>query len=625
MGAIRFLFRIAVILLILVLPSCGAYETISSLVSSKESKRKQSGSDTQARYRQPTRGPSGEPLVTLKPPYTGWTWEDDDYLIGVGNAVEAVCRQVGIRYNQKKSYANTAPACRNMAHPNFENKPWKEAIAEILAPVNLTFVIENNQVVLMKVDDARKREAAVGKLKAEMAQYLASAPKPPVLHDAVIIFPLLDDNGRTTELGTLLSELGMLKATYIPEKAFNLHLPALLDLYQYLGYTEPGASPSKTDMDRLRQRFETKDTASGKMKFDSNSAFSVVLNFDGQHGKKEFSMTGAKNDLNNVPQWIASCIHGYCRTRLSPEQEKCVNLPEITDSANLNTLVGLERDFLGGKRDLGRWNRLLRFNPDSAFIPFRYYLACEGEDRDDSLDYITAALRDLGNHGLLKFTEADWHHRTKKYENAAPLFFELLKRDLRNEEIYRRLDEELIALDMGENAESLHGLWETRYPNSYLPLLSKGVFFLDYALSASTITEEGRGNYAERLPLAEQYLTRAHELIPEDPRSATSLIMVARRLGYPRDQMEKWFNKAVEADPKYYDAYRKKLDCLTPEWSGGPQEMFAFARECAANPPAGSRVAFILADAHAETARRFPAKTHRHFSEYYLDPRSGRN
>ncbi len=615
------LFKLLTILLLFALPSCGVYEAISILTNSQKPKQKQSGS-SRGRI---NRSPSGEALVTLKPPYTGWTWEDDHDKIGVGNAVSAVCRQAGIGYNQKRSYANTAPLCRQWAHPNFENKPWKDAVAEILAPVNLTYVMEKNEVILMKAEDAAKREQALEHLRTQIAQFLSASNPPLSLPDAVIIFPLLDSDGKTTQLGTLLSELAMLKATYLPEKVLNLHLPAAIDLYEGAGYDEPGTSVTDKQQERIRRRFETKNAASGELELDASGAFKLTLTLDGQHGKKEFSLAGSKEDLYKVPQWMARCIHQYCQTKLSAEQKEYLNLPEIRDTASLDTLVELEHDYLNGRGNLTKWGQLLTFNPDSAFILYRYSLASKGEERDDSLDHIAAAMKALGNHGLLRFVEADWYYRAEKERDYTPRFFELLKEDFRNDELYDRLDDGLLALGLGESAEALHRAWTERSPNSYLALYSGGRFYKNYAWDArgsgfaDTVTPEGWKKFGQRLPIAEQNYLKAYDFNPTDPRISTGLIETTIGLGHDPDKMELWFKNAVEADPMYYKAYYSKLRYLTPKWHGDRygSQMFAFARECAANPPQGSRVALMLSEAHEQMAYEWARSTDRNWRDYY--------
>jgi hypothetical protein len=54
-----------------------------------------------------------------------------------------------------------------------------------------------------------------------------------------------------------------------------------------------------------------------------------------------------------------------------------------------------------------------------------------------------------------------------------------------------------------------------------------------------------------------------------------------------RDEMEKWFWRAMDADNDNLDACNKKLLWLEPKWHGSPEEMLEFARTCR-NPRIGA-------------------------------------
>ncbi len=88
--------------------------------------------------------------IVLKHPYTEWDWEKaGKKRLTVQNAVWAVTKQAGVGYNRQKSYDNTDPICKTWIRPNIETNDWQEAVEEILAPVNLKYVVENGDVVLM--------------------------------------------------------------------------------------------------------------------------------------------------------------------------------------------------------------------------------------------------------------------------------------------------------------------------------------------------------------------------------------------------------------------------------------------------------------------------------------------
>ncbi|MGP8244077.1 MAG: STN domain-containing protein [Bryobacteraceae bacterium] len=65
--------------------------------------------------------------------------------------VVALGQEVGLRYNWKRSYRHTNPLCRRFLHNVvIEDEPFRQAIAEVLAPVGLRYRIENDEIVLYR-------------------------------------------------------------------------------------------------------------------------------------------------------------------------------------------------------------------------------------------------------------------------------------------------------------------------------------------------------------------------------------------------------------------------------------------------------------------------------------------
>jgi hypothetical protein len=67
--------------------------------------------------------------------------------------------------------------------------------------------------------------------------------------------------------------------------------------------------------------------------------------------------------------------------------------------------------------------------------------------------------------------------------------------------------------------------------------------------------------------------------------------------------MEKWFGRALAADPDNFDACIVKLRFLLPRWHGSHEEMVAFGRECLAGQNWAGNLPYVLARAHSDVAR----------------------
>jgi len=97
---------------------------------------------------------------------------------------------------------------------------------------------------------------------------------------------------------------------------------------------------------------------------------------------------------------------------------------------------------------------------------------------------------------------------------------------------------------------------------------------------AATVTAEGFRLFEERLVAAENAFTAAYELDADRPHAPTRMITVCMGRGHPRAEMERWFERAMRADPDNFYACHAKLEFLHPKWGGTPEEHIGFAWQC---------------------------------------------
>jgi hypothetical protein len=98
---------------------------------------------------------------------------------------------------------------------------------------------------------------------------------------------------------------------------------------------------------------------------------------------------------------------------------------------------------------------------------------------------------------------------------------------------------------------------------------------------ASTVTPEGWKYFEEELDIAEQAARAGWREDPSLAGCATVMMTVCMGKGLERSEMEKWFRRAMLADPQNYDACWTKVQYLLPKWHGTEEEALAFGRECA--------------------------------------------
>lgn len=95
--------------------------------------------------------------------------------------------------------------------------------------------------------------------------------------------------------------------------------------------------------------------------------------------------------------------------------------------------------------------------------------------------------------------------------------------------------------------------------------------------TADTVGEDQFKHFRGRLTEAGNRLKRAWELDNDCAPAAAYMVAVCMGLGHDRDEMEKWFGRAVAADPTGLPAYRAKMDYVLPKWHGSEEEALEFA------------------------------------------------
>ena len=200
-----------------------------------------------------------------------------------------------------------------------------------------------------------------------------------------------------------------------------------------------------------------------------------------------------------------------------------------------------------------------------------------------------------------------------RYQDLEKYLNELLKQHELDENGFSKLSktvEELVQPKaMGVPMEERLDLmmrWIKAKPQSHFANLVLGIFYSAYAWEArgsgfsDTVTKKGGNLFVDRLLKSQEYLSKAYNLNPADAIAPANMLDVTLGLGFEFDEMEKWFQRAIQADPNEYEAYQIKLMYLMPKWHGSQEQMFAFARESAEKALPKTLIPIVVAEAHWE-------------------------
>jgi hypothetical protein len=162
-------------------------------------------------------------------------------------------------------------------------------------------------------------------------------------------------------------------------------------------------------------------------------------------------------------------------------------------------------------------------------------------------------------------------------------------------------------------SEDLDRAFATADPASAVGDELDGEFYLDDAWCArgsgyaNTVTPEGWQLFGERLQHAEKILTALYAKYPQDAMIPSAMMTVVLGEQQPRDQMELWFQRGLQADPDSFRLYMQKRWYLLPRWYGSDDEVWAFGEECAASTNWAAKIPLILVEAISDAGDRDPS------------------
>jgi tetratricopeptide (TPR) repeat protein len=86
--------------------------------------------------------------------------------------------------------------------------------------------------------------------------------------------------------------------------------------------------------------------------------------------------------------------------------------------------------------------------------------------------------------------------------------------------------------------------------------------------------------FEEQMGIARERFEASAKLEPKQPYAFTGMITVCMAFGLEREEMEKWFRKAMEINPDEWNACHRKLKYLRPTRQGSWDDYFDFLDQC---------------------------------------------
>lgn len=172
--------------------------------------------------------------------------------------------------------------------------------------------------------------------------------------------------------------------------------------------------------------------------------------------------------------------------------------------------------------------------------------------------------------------------------------------------------------------------WCAQQPGSAVAHLVRGRALMERAWdarghgTADSVSDSGWELFRDYLEQAEQELEQAAQLDAGDPTPWSFLIEVARGLQQGTEVARQRFKEATRRDPLHWGAHSQMLSILCAKWGGAHEEMFAFARQAAANAGPGSDLGTLVIKAHIERWLYFSFEDDDKGAEVYLKDAAAR-
>ena len=135
-------------------------------------------------------------------------------------------------------------------------------------------------------------------------------------------------------------------------------------------------------------------------------------------------------------------------------------------------------------------------------------------------------------------------------------------------------------------------------------LQTQADFFQAYAWeargtgTADTVTDDGLQKMQARIARAKVLIDQAWTLKPGNFLTANIQLNLTIASDGDRAEMERWFQKALEANGNSIKSCRTKIQWLEPKWFGSAEDLIAFGRRCGDTKNWQSQISLLEAECY---------------------------
>ncbi|HJT23135.1 MAG TPA: hypothetical protein VJ873_01060, partial [bacterium] len=242
-----------------------------------------------------------------------------------------------------------------------------------------------------------------------------------------LIYPLLDNKGKITYLGSYLSYFAMKQGSYLPHTVFRI--PNAGEIYNEFGLFDPDSPMHLAYRTQLPLYFGTKDLGEGKL-LKSGSSYRIQLRFWGTHPEKKYSKTFKKGKLHLAISWMSSCLQDYAGYHPTAEEAGYMAKPIFTNDEDLNRAARSETYFRnGGPALVLNWDKILAKNPENPYLLNRWISVLGSRDGVHRLDMLEPLIKKYPDATFYKLEYAYELYLSEKYDDGFKVAYKEMMRD----------------------------------------------------------------------------------------------------------------------------------------------------------------------------------------------------
>jgi len=429
----------------------------------------------------------------------------------------------------------------------------------------------------------RAKEPTVETVLAIIDSSFAQAPVP--LGPNIVVFPAVDEANIIREDGIAISDIAVMSAVYGPQRRLKIQTRGMRNIFTEAACSATGVVIDEARIARCVSAMDTTLYVVPRIEL-TGRAYELTMDFHGDADRpdKEYRHRVSLDALASLPCLMAQDIVDFAGIKISAEEQQLLMERPVRTPEEFAVLQG----FIADRRTLGSAGRnaLQSLQAHPGFTSLWDVYLNDSEAGEDSL-YQFDSLQPPILCDRLSISYAKRLRDLGRPDQALMMLLALVPTHRDDASFYDTLVWSAALWGKPQVTERLFAAWSENDP-SYRGHLMRGDSYVHWAWLArgsgfaGTVTDAGWEQFSERLQKAREELDAAIAINPEGWEAHTKMLVVAKGMGFSRDEAERYLTDATRIFPGNRQAYAHMCEYLLRRWHGTSAELLAFGERCLA-------------------------------------------